>query len=486
MSIGAALSNAYSGLVASSRMAELISSNVANALNENYSRRRVELSADMVGGQGAGVRVSGTVRTEVAAATAARRDAASEAGNRATLSSGLQRLQTGLGLPGDANSLPDLVSSFETSLTNAAETPESNANLANALAGALALAARIQTISASNQAIRVDAEADIARQVDFLNSAFLQINQLNQDIRRQAAIGGDTSALADQRKMLIDAVAEIIPVKTVMREGDQIAVFSAGGAQLVDGNASELGFSEAGVITSDMNLGAGTLSGLTLNGRSVDIGQGAGILDGGALAANFALRDLIVPEADRKLDAFAEDLIRRFESPAADATLASGSAGLFTDQGQPLDPADTEGLAGRIAVNALADPDQGGAIWRLRTGLYAAAPGDTGDGITLATLRDALQAASLLPSNSGLAGEWDLPGHASEMVSTLESDAFRAEEQATFLTARAAVFKEQELAAIGVNTDKELQDLLLVEQAYAANARVISVIDGLLKTLMEM
>ena len=44
----------------------------------------------------------------------------------------------------------------------------------------------------------------------------------------------------------------------------------------------------------------------------------------------------------------------------------------------------------------------------------------------------------------------------------------------------------EELHATGVDTDKEMQTLLVVEQAYAANARVISVLDGLMKKLLEM
>ena len=38
----------------------------------------------------------------------------------------------------------------------------------------------------------------------------------------------------------------------------------------------------------------------------------------------------------------------------------------------------------------------------------------------------------------------------------------------------------------GVDTDAELQDLMQVEQAWAANARVIRTMDDLLQLLMEI
>jgi flagellar hook-associated protein 1 len=45
---------------------------------------------------------------------------------------------------------------------------------------------------------------------------------------------------------------------------------------------------------------------------------------------------------------------------------------------------------------------------------------------------------------------------------------------------------EREIDATGVDSDAELQYLMVVEQAYAANARVLSVLDSLLMQLLEI
>ena len=50
MSISSAFSNATSGLTATSRLAEVVSSNIANAMTEGYARREVSLSARTGGG----------------------------------------------------------------------------------------------------------------------------------------------------------------------------------------------------------------------------------------------------------------------------------------------------------------------------------------------------------------------------------------------------------------------------------------------------
>jgi flagellar hook-associated protein 1 FlgK len=44
----------------------------------------------------------------------------------------------------------------------------------------------------------------------------------------------------------------------------------------------------------------------------------------------------------------------------------------------------------------------------------------------------------------------------------------------------------QSLAGQGVDSDAELQKLLLIEQSYAANARVMQAVDEMLQRLMEI
>lgn len=486
MSIGAALSNAYSGLSAASRMASVISSNVANSLNEDYSRRSVALSADSVARTGAGVRIDGVTRFEDSTAVAASRRSGAESGSASLLASALLRMETALGLPENSGSLAGRAIALETALVAASANPDSTSALTGVLSAATNLTRNLTAISTENQRIRMDADADIAQKVEIVNQSLADIARLNREIQMQSVSGDDTGALMDQRKALIDKVAGIIPIRSVPRDGNQVALFSTSGAQLLDGPPSRLGFAAAGTITSDMSLAGGTLSGLTLNGNPIAIGNGSGLLDGGSLAASFTIRDVLVPQADAKLDAFATDLIARFESPAIDPGITSGLPGLFSDAGAALDLLQTQGLAGRIAVNAAADPAQGGALWHLRDGLYAAAEGDAGNSAVLAPMRAAVSIARTPPAALATSRQFSLAGLAAEVVSQNATAAQAANERAAYHSAQAAAFREAELARAGVDTDYEMQQLMLVEQAYAANARVISVVDNLLRRLMEM
>ena len=120
---------------------------------------------------------------------------------------------------------------------------------------------------------------------------------------------------------MIDDISRIIPLREVPRGNGQVALFSAGGAVLLDGSPATLGFVPAGMIVPGMTQGSGALSGLTINGKPVAKGEG-GAVSGGSLAGHFAVRDDLGPQAQARLDALARDLTERFSDPALDASLS--------------------------------------------------------------------------------------------------------------------------------------------------------------------
>ena len=62
MTITGSIANALSGLNATSRRAEVVSSNIANANTDGYGVRQLNVSAATVGGGGSGVRIDGVTR----------------------------------------------------------------------------------------------------------------------------------------------------------------------------------------------------------------------------------------------------------------------------------------------------------------------------------------------------------------------------------------------------------------------------------------
>lgn len=481
MSISNAMSNALSGLTAASRMAEVISSNLANATTDGYGRRSVALSAATVGGRGSGVQIDGITRFVNRGVLADRRQADAGMAGFGQATTTLSRVERLVGAAGEQNALTTQIAALESALAEAGSDPSSDVRLQTVVSRFGAVTTSLNQSAEGIQNLRREAESSIASQVETLNTSLRQVQQLNTDIARTQGARGDASALLDARQKVVDTIAAIVPLRELDRSGGQIALMSTAGVMLVDGPARQFGFQPVNTVTADMTLASGGLNGVTVDGAPVDPGNGIGGLKGGSLGAAFALRDGSLVTAQTGLDAVARDLIERFQS-AADPTLASGDAGLLTDAGAAFDPANTAGLSARIRVNAAIDPARGGALFRLRDGINAAAPGPVGNAAQIDAWLDAL--ATARPSSNGGSAA-SAAGHAGQLMSDVSGSRLAAEESLSFASARWDTLRQAELAD-GVDSDQELQLLLKVEQSYSANARLIQTVEAMMQTLMEL
>jgi len=136
-------------------------------------------------------------------------------------------------------------------------------------------------------------------------------------------------------------------------------------------------------------------------------------------------------------------------------------------------------------VNAAVDPDQGGAVWRLRDGINASAQGDTGNGTVLSAMSAALTEPRPTGSTAYLSGQRSFATLGATLASMTVNDRLDAEEDAVSSAARLSTLTELELQG-GIDTDREMQDLLAIEQAYGANARVVQTVDQLIQMLLEL
>ncbi len=488
MSISSALNNALTGLNAAARGSEIIANNVANSQTPGYTRRSLELTASVTNGAGTGVAVAGITLNQNTVTLASRRLADADVGFAGTSGGALSRLVGALGIPGEASALASRAAAFEAALNGSVNDPASTAGQANLANTAKAYVSAINQIARETREVRQDADAEIAAQVTTLSTELESIEDLNADIKSITISGGDPSALIDQRKLAIDRIADIVPLKTVSRPDNSVALFTREGGILLDGSAGQLDFAASGLITPDMTLAAGSISGLTLNGRPVTIGDGTGSgrLDGGSLSALFGIRDVTTPAFNEKLDALAQDLIQRFEDPAVDTTLVAGDPGLFTDNGSAYDALNQSGLAARISLNAAIDPAQGGDLWRLRDGINAAVQGNVASSTILSNMLSATTRTQSAPAAVGIAAPVNVAGIAAELTGQITSAQFQNDSRQAYSAALQTSLRETESGQSGVDTDTELQRLLLVEQAYSANARVISVVDGLIQRLLEI
>ncbi|PRY91555.1 flagellar hook-associated protein FlgK [Donghicola tyrosinivorans] len=443
MSLGSAMNNALSGLTASARGAEVISSNLANATNASYAPQAVDLGTNAVGG---GVKILSVSRqVDLGLQGAINLGLASQSAAAVQVEAATT-VAKAYGTPGETGSLSSYLEQLDSTLIAASAAPESDVRLQSVLDAASDLAKAINAGSDSIQQARLSADEAIAEDVARANDLLGQIADLNSQIVSVSSHGQSPNALLDARDQAVSSLSELIPVRSTTRDNNTVALYSTGGRILLDGNPAEIGFSSSQVMVSEMSFENGALSGLTINGKAVESAENG--LGGGRLGANLALRDSVLPQAQEQLGRISEAL----------------QTSLALDAGSVIQADST----GKMAVNPAFDPSQGGELWRLREGMTALSAQSAGAAGYLGTMSESLQSGTL-----------------SSLITDGASNAaraqLRAEDQLVIQSTKLTALNAQRS---GVNSDDELQTLLLTEQMYAANAQVMTAIEEMLDMLM--
>jgi flagellar hook-associated protein 1 len=483
MSITGALSNALSGLTAASRTAEVVASNIANATTEGYASRSVSLSSRQ--GTTGGVRIDGVQREVNPTLLTHRRLAEADHHQAQDVATALGRIESLFGTPLESDSLTGRAAALESALVEAASRPEAPERLHKVVTQAADLVEKFRSISDGIQSIRTDADRSIASQVAQLNSHIEKVQIFNQQIVSLRTQGSETASLLDARQAVIDRISLMVPVLEIPRDRGAVALFTQAGAVLLDGSAAHVGFEPVNLVAPQMTLSAGLLSSLNVNNAPVSTDPVLGPFSGGSLSAAFQVRDQLTVAAQRQLDGLARDLSERFVWNAVDPTLSPGQPGLFTDSGAFVDAAAEIGLAGRLTINHLVDPARGGIASRLRDGLGAATAAPIGDASLLNRMIVGLSEARQPASSSFGAVTTTFAELLSRTLSEIGGARQNADHRQSFTGTRASALKIAELER-GVDTDEQLQRLMMVEQAYSANARVIQAVDEMLDSLLRI
>lgn len=482
MSLSLALSSSLSGLSLSSRATQVVADNVANAQTESYGVRVLTQASRVLGSTGSGVVATGIRRELDAVLLGDLRNARADKLAVDLKSDFWTRMESAIGQPGTPDSLSAQIDTLEAALLRATADPSSMALLTGILQGANSLSQQFRTMHALLQSQRDVADHAIKREVETLNLNLEKISALNAQIQRQTLLGGAPEALMDERQRLIDQVAEVVSIKEVTRENGRVMLIGQDGSILVDHRAQTFGFVRTPGPEAHYSVASGDLSPVTLDGRSLS--ERSGLLAAGRLGAYLEIRDHAAPEVQRQIDRLALDLVDRFMQPDIDPSLPAGAFGLFVLEGAASLPVDPIGSAGLLRTNPAIDPEKSGELFRLRDGIGvgAATPGMENDNTLLTKLRSVLRDARPMPGHDA---DRSVAGHIAEVTSALAIRRLGFDQQSVGHTARFAALSES-FSARGVDTDAELSRLLVLEQAYAANARVISVIDAMFRSLMEI
>ena len=469
MSLTGALNSATAGLRTTQSLTRVSADNVSNALTPDYVRRRAVLVTP--GGDQGGVIVS-EIRREVD--TSLQRMSRLENARMAqfqAVQDGLRSYTHYLGQPGDGVSPADKFSAFQNALTTLVNMPSSNGAQTASVLAAEDLALSIRTAANTLRTTAAEVDMEIRYEVADLNQALYQLRDLNLQ-RRSFEPGSLESAQFDEQiDKLLDGISGIIDIRSTVDSNGSVSIYTIGGAALIEGDQ---------VQDITFNQGDGTLM-----AGAQDITpfkDGVRGLQHGSLVGLSELKRDIIPRFQLQLDEFARGLIQTFET--SDASLVPGQAGLFTDNGSPFDPLVLDGLASRLQVNESLSLQGDAEVWRIRDGIGAAAPGDAADSSQIAAFIAAFDAPMGAAAATGIPPFVTMANYGAEMVTGQATERARAENNFNAASSAAEVVLAARRNAEGVNIDDEMQQLLLIEQSYAANSRVLTAVSEMIDTLI--
>jgi len=483
MSLTSALSIAQSALFNTSRQTSIVSRNVSEAANPDYSRRYAVLS-----GAAPGARISEIRRAVSDVLFRQNLTAQSDWQGQATLSRGLETLKINVNGIDNASSPATMIGNLQTALQTYAATPSNRTLAENAVEAARQVVRSLNDGAAAVQALRSDIDRDIATSVDELNRLLAAFETVNEEIVAGTRARRDVADAFDRRDALLKQISAFVPVSTITRADNDMVLTTTGGVTLFETVPRPVTFTANHTYVAGMAGNA-----VYVDGVPLPAGNGGNTTASGSLAANLQLRDQIAVQMQQQLDEIARGLITAFaESDPSNAL--PDAAGLFTwADGPGLPAAGTleNGLAGSIRLNPAMDTSAGGDPERLRdggangAGYIHNADGAASYSDLLNGYLDRLQQPMSFEPATGLGASQSLSSFSSEAIGWLESlrhEAARGSEAKEALATHTATALSNET---GVNVDEEMALLLELEHAYEASARLMSVIDEMLATLME-
>ncbi|MEW6265500.1 MAG: flagellar hook-associated protein FlgK [Thermodesulfobacteriota bacterium] len=357
----------------------------------------------------------------------------------------------------EGSGLNEALSDFWNSWQDLVNNPSGYTERSTIVSRAAALADNFNQIAAELSRIQRETSSEIAAGVDEINTLISEIAGLNSQMIKAEAIGGNTNTLMDSLDTLTTQLASLIDLNTYQNDDGQVCIQLADGTPLVDGSSSWSMSAETDPATGLMEIYWNDG-----NGGTISVTEA---ITGGALGGCLEVRDEIIPGYLSDLDEMAATLMEEINSLLLDGFDLNGQPGvaLFTGSG-----------AGDLAVNPdlLSDPSLIAASAEADS-----APGDATVALAVAELQDALTV------NGGLSSFGDfysaLVGQVGTDVQTVETEY----EQQTNLSA----FYTNYLASVsGVSTDEEAANLVLFQQALEASARVITILQEIMETIIEM
>ncbi|HET7883008.1 MAG TPA: flagellar basal body rod C-terminal domain-containing protein [Acetobacteraceae bacterium] len=493
ITLDAALSIANSGLANVNRRMGLVSQNVANAGTPGYAAEigtQWSLTAE---GTGLGVHTGPAIRSVDTYLQ-------SELFTQNATVAGLQTQQTALtsidgvmGTPGQGGDIASLLGQLQDQFSTLLNSPDSAPQQQQVVSAATTLAQGINTLSDAYTSQRQAAEDSIATELASLNTTLATIGGLSDKIIALKAGGQSTADLENQRDAALANLSQLVDIKALEQpNGDMLIATTAGLVLPTRGDSSPFAMTDANVQPGSYYPGGG-IQPITLAGADVTTQ-----LRGGQIGANITLRDTTLPTDQAELDEFAQNLASRFTG--AGLTLFTDPSGnVLPSNPNQTPPNGYVGFAATIQVSSAVQADPS----LVRDGDNPPVPAPAGNtsiiqSVLTCTFGTDQPSGAAWPAantrNLGPTGRLNAPYVAPPTLTGLATTLLASQAQ-TSAAITAQVDTEQAVQTTlsgklstqsGVNIDTEMSNMIQLQNAYGANAKVISTVQAMWTQLLQV
>ena len=482
MSLSSALSIAQSSIRNTARQTSIVSRNVLEANNPDYSRRSAVLTNTP------GARAIEIQRAANEQLFRQNLTALSAFNGQSTLFNGMERLNLSINGIENAASPATALGKLQEALQLYSASP-SNRNLAeNTLDAARQVVRTLNDGTSAIQSFRAVADQEISTAVGELNNLLADLEKANNAVISGTRAGRDISDALDQRDATLKKIAEYVPISTYTRSDNDMVVLTKDGSTLFETVPRKVSFTPTGVYSPGTSGGK-----VFVDGVPIDLASGGNTSASGRIAGMIQLRDGVTVTMQGQLDEIARGLITAFAETSPTNALPP-AAGLFTWLGAPAVPAAgtlVTGLAGQIKLNPAIDSAQGGNPELLRDGGANGAGyvHNTGNNASysglLISFGDRMNAPIAFDPGAGIVSSASLSDYSTASIGWFDGMRKEASNAADAKEALAVRTAEALSNETGINADMEMSLLLDLEHSYEASARLIRAFDEMLAALLD-
>jgi flagellar hook-associated protein 1 len=445
---------ATGALAADQGAATITSNNIANVNTPGYSREQINLSENapiQVGnflvGDGVSLDRTTSIRDNL---LQQRIDQENQTAGQLTAFLGPLNQVQSIFNETSGSGLQTPLTAFFNSLTQLSDNPSSSSLREGVITAGQNLASAFQQDSSTLQSLQSNADLSVQQSVNQINTLTTQIAALNNQVNSLTAAGQDGGATEDQRSLLVNQLSGLVDVSQTDAGNGNITLTTSNGAALVVGGQSF-------ALTTQINP---TTTFHDVYSQGTDI---TSAITSGSLGGEIQVRDQEIPTILNKLNTLAYGLATAVNTQSAAGFDANGNAGVnfFTA------PASVNGAASSIAV-AITNPNQVAAS-------SDGSVGSNGNVQALANLQNQNIVDGQTPAN-----------YYGGLIYEIGNDVSQANTEQTSVGLVQQQLQDQQGAISGVSLDEEATNLILYQSAYQAAANVVTIVNDLLYTVVNM